>query len=53
MKKVVKLLALLLALVMILGMLSACGGKSEKPAEDTTPAKTDDSGTAADQSGIR
>ena len=53
MKKTVKLLALLLALVMILGMLSACGGKSETPAADTTPEKTDDSTPAADQSGIR
>lgn len=42
MKKITKLLALLLVLVMAIGMLSACGKKTEEKKEETTKTETQD-----------
>ena len=41
MKKMAKLLALMLALVMVLALFAGCSGEEEKPAETTKAAETE------------
>ena len=40
MKKLAKMLAVVLALVMVMGVMTACGGDETTPADENTPADT-------------